>query len=66
VVQMISGTSISRESDAEAKLRMELEAVRSRLYRLIQGDREQLGRDDVYRLSEQLDRLILQYMRYSN
>jgi hypothetical protein len=63
---MLSEAKAFREKAAEAKMRKELEDVRLRLHNLIQGDKSRLSQDEVYRLSSQLDTLIVQYMRWTS
>ena len=61
---MLSEAHASRENDAEAKMRKEMEDIRLRLHNLIQGDERRISEDEVHRLSRQLDILIVQYMRW--
>ena len=61
---MLSGKYFSRETDAEAKIRSEMEVIRLRLHNLIQGDENRFCRDEVHRLSRELDELIVRYMRH--
>lgn len=62
---MLSKAIAYRESDAEAKIRKEMEDIRLRLHNMIQGDESRFGRAEVHRLSRELDALIVRYMRRS-
>lgn len=51
---------------AKEGMRSEMEDIRDRLHGLIEDDESRLCSDEAHRLSRQLDRLIVEYMRYSS
>ncbi|MGI5839689.1 MAG: aspartyl-phosphate phosphatase Spo0E family protein [bacterium] len=50
-------------NDGNHVLVQEMESLRNQLHLMIQEDRQNLVKEEVYRMSLRLDRLIVQYMR---